>query len=184
MGDASAQCALAKRLLSGKGRSSQAQRLMTDTEAHLERYFAEHQFDFIDADHAPDPNQEKKNITEKFNKEKEKFKKLKDSIEEKETVEAMELLNLAASQKNIDALLCLSDLYHTGKRVPQDLKRAAEFDLKAAELGSSRAMGNLGWDYGKGEGVTKDINEALKWLEKGYEKGNSFSCYWLALREC
>jgi TPR repeat protein len=175
-GNASAQQELARRLLAGKARTPQAERVLKDAEADLNQLW---NYGQLHAYHIDD-NAEARQWKEKFEKEQEKFKKLKDSVEAKETIEALEMLNSAAAQKNVDAILYLSILYLDGKRVAKDEKRAFELDKQAAELGSGAGMGNLGFLYGKGEGVAKDVTESVKWLEKGAAKGNLSSCYWLA----
>ena len=53
---------------------------------------------------------------------------------------------------------------------------AQEF-RKAAEQGNATAQYNLSTCYAKGEGVTQDIEEAVKWLRKAAEQG-------LAVAQC
>ena len=49
---------------------------------------------------------------------------------------------------------------------------AAELYRKAAEIGNSAAMNNLGWAYANGAGVAKDLAEAARWYRKGADAGN------------
>ena len=44
---------------------------------------------------------------------------------------------------------------------------------KAAEQGDVRAQNNLGVRYENGQGVGKDINEAVKWYRKAAEQGDA-----------
>jgi TPR repeat protein len=56
-----------------------------------------------------------------------------------------------------------------------DADHEATFDIlrKAAEQGDSTAQLNVGWCYAKGEGVEKDLAEAVAWFRKAAEQGNS-----------
>ena len=58
-------------------------------------------------------------------------------------------------------------------------KKAAEFILKAAELGDTEAQYEIGKFYESGFGIEKDIGKAKKWLEKAAEKGHSTAIYTL-----
>ena len=50
---------------------------------------------------------------------------------------------------------------------------------KRAEAGDAEGQANLGLCYYKGEGVTHDIKEAVKWLMKAAEQGNAEGQYGL-----
>jgi len=52
-----------------------------------------------------------------------------------------------------------------GLGVDQDKQKAIELYQRGAELGSLNAMLNLGVSYWEGEGTTKDLVEAYKWLD-------------------
>uniref|UniRef100_A0AC35FRV4 MYND-type domain-containing protein n=1 Tax=Panagrolaimus sp. PS1159 TaxID=55785 RepID=A0AC35FRV4_9BILA len=56
--------------------------------------------------------------------------------------------------------------YRDGFVVPQDFKKAAEFYDKAANLGNSEGMFNLGLLYKQGKGVKRDYGESMKWFLK------------------
>ncbi len=43
---------------------------------------------------------------------------------------------------------------------------------KAAEQGDATAQANLGWCYENGEGVEKNMSEAVKWYRKAAEQGH------------
>ncbi len=87
----------------------------------------------------------------------------------------------AANQGSTMAMLALSDLYNTGRGVPQDNAKAVSWLRKAADAGNSPAMNNLAAMYGLGEGVTKDALEARWWYEKAAAAGFAESMYQLGL---
>jgi len=45
--------------------------------------------------------------------------------------------------------------------------------IKQAEQGDAIAQANLGYYFHIGEGVEKNLEEAVKWYRKGAEQGNS-----------
>jgi len=45
--------------------------------------------------------------------------------------------------------------------------------VKKAEAGDARAQHNLGFYYKKGQGVTQDYKEAVKWYMKSAEQGDA-----------
>lgn len=53
-----------------------------------------------------------------------------------------------------------------------DEKTSKEYLLKAAEQGHSGAQCVLGVCYANGEGVSKDMSEAVKWWRKAAEQGD------------
>lgn len=55
-----------------------------------------------------------------------------------------------------------------------DKAKAAEWYLKAARKGHAMAQNNLGLLYEKGEGVPRDIDQALIWLERSAIQGNKY----------
>lgn len=55
-----------------------------------------------------------------------------------------------------------------------DKAKAAEWYLKAARKGHAQAQNNLGLLYEKGEGVPRDIDQALKWLESSALQGYNY----------
>lgn len=54
-----------------------------------------------------------------------------------------------------------------------DYTKAVECFQKAAEQGYAKAQYNLALCYGKGEGVTENYSEAVKWLKKAAVQGDS-----------
>ncbi|MDE7347337.1 MAG: SEL1-like repeat protein [Muribaculaceae bacterium] len=94
---------------------------------------------------------------------------------------ALDLLKSAADKNYVPAYLPLARMYDKGyKKVPKDLEKAFEWDLKAAEAGVVRAYGNVGYAYREGEGTMKDFEKAKEWYEKGIAKGDIGSMSGLA----
>ena len=58
------------------------------------------------------------------------------------------------------------------------IERATAF----ANQGNIDAQFNLGWRYGKGQGVNQDYKESLKWYQKAAEQGDKLAQFNLALR--
>ena len=52
--------------------------------------------------------------------------------------------------------------------------------VKKAEAGDAKAQCNLGTCYARGEGVTQDYKEAIKWWTKAAEQGNVNAQFYLA----
>lgn len=64
--------------------------------------------------------------------------------------------------------------------VKKDYSAAFGLYKKAAELGHSEAMNNLGRMYYGGKGTEKNLNEAFRWCKKSYDSGNVGASYDLA----
>ncbi len=85
-------------------------------------------------------------------------------------------LNKAADQGNVNALHLLGTTYSYGyEGVKIDKKKAYEYYLRAAKLGFGPSQNNLGWSYYKGDGVKKNLYEAIYWVTKATERGDYFS---------
>lgn len=54
----------------------------------------------------------------------------------------------------------------------QDYIKAMEYYEKSAELGNITAMNQIGYMYGKGNGVEKDRVKSLEWYEKAADLGD------------
>lgn len=67
--------------------------------------------------------------------------------------------------------------YRFGDEQLRDLKKAAEYDMKAAEMGNSLAQHDLGYCYYIGEGTPRDYTRALHWFMKAAEQDNADSQY-------
>lgn len=71
---------------------------------------------------------------------------------------------LAAEQEeDFNGQNALGFLYHEGRGTERNLELAAKWFQRSAEQGSHWAQANMGECYMKGEGVPKDLLEALKW---------------------
>ena len=76
------------------------------------------------------------------------------------------------SHGNGDAYGRLGYWYTVGKYVEKDDQKAFELYKKAAELGSSNGMLNVGVGYLTGRGTAKDVDAAEKMWIKAAERGN------------
>lgn len=71
-------------------------------------------------------------------------------------------------------------LYH-GKKVKKNLRRAAFYYRKAADLGHREAMNALGVMYVDGTGVKRSESQAKLWFRKAADKNDAEAMYNLAL---
>src|SRR5271154_4138472 len=55
----------------------------------------------------------------------------------------------------------------------QDYQRSFDLFLKAAEVGNSDAMYNVGMQYDNGQGVHQDTQQAMAWYQKAAALGDS-----------
>ena len=83
--------------------------------------------------------------------------------------EAIKWWKKAAEAGVLEAQYNLGAYYHNHHRY----SAAAEWYRKAAEQGEVEAMNKLAFYYEFGEGVRRDMNEAIKWWKKAAGKGNS-----------
>lgn len=79
-------------------------------------------------------------------------------------------LIVGAEAGDPDAMYHLAMRYRKGREVPQDLPRAVEWFLRAADLGHAHAQSSMGVRYYYGEGVPKNHRLALKWYLAGAAK--------------
>ena len=63
--------------------------------------------------------------------------------------------------------------YATGKGVPKDAAKAAEWFQKAAAQGHAAAQYKLGRMYFRGEGLSKDATKAVEWYQKAAAQGDA-----------
>jgi TonB family protein len=78
--------------------------------------------------------------------------------------------------------ICEQALRHLiGWGVPRDLRKAIELYQRAADVGSLRAMNDLGFLYENGEGVPRDEAAAAAWYRKAAERGSGSAQISLAL---
>ena len=73
---------------------------------------------------------------------------------------------------SLEKLCSIGDDYLLGRSVDKDEVKAFRVYEIAANKGSSRAMNRLGKCYEKGQGVAKDLKEAVKWYRKAAEQGH------------
>ena len=79
-------------------------------------------------------------------------------------------LEVGAAAGDPDAMYQLAQRYRKGREVPQDLPRAVDWLLRAADLGHAHAQSSMGVRYYYGEGVPKNHRLAMKWYLAGTEK--------------
>jgi len=85
----------------------------------------------------------------------------------------VQLLRKKAASGNIDAYADLGTLYKNGwAGLPQDHAESAKWYQPAAERGSAVAQLNLGVFYSLGLGVTKNADEAIRFLRLAAQQGD------------
>lgn len=85
-------------------------------------------------------------------------------------------LNKAADQNHTGALHLLGVIYaHGTDGVEIDKSKAVSYYMRAAKLGYGGSQNNLAWAYYQGDGVDKNIYEAIYWATKATERGDYFS---------
>jgi TPR repeat protein len=100
------------------------------------------------------------------------YAEAKRSLDVKDYVKSLPLLNKAAEAGNAAAMYDLGELYYYGQGVPQDYARARAWYQKAAVAGSALAMADLGYLYEHGFGVAQDYAQACTWYQKAADAGN------------
>jgi hypothetical protein len=86
-------------------------------------------------------------------------------------------LIVGAEAGDPDAMYHLAQRYRKGREVPQDLPRALEWFLRAADLGHAHAQSSMGVRYYYGEGVPKNHRLAMKWYLAGAAKKEPEALY-------
>jgi TPR repeat protein len=71
------------------------------------------------------------------------------------------------------ALVAVGEKYDAGVDVPQDLKQAADWYRKAAEMGSIAGEVHLAGLYRDGRGVVRDKSQAAELYRKAAEQGDA-----------
>lgn len=74
-------------------------------------------------------------------------------------------------QENAEYYLQQAEIYEQGNGVEQDFSKAVEFYTKAAKMGNSIAMNNLGIMYLEGIGVEQNYKIAKELFDKAYSQG-------------
>lgn len=78
----------------------------------------------------------------------------------------------AAAQGDIDVCVNLGTMYQQGLGVPQDYMMARQIWEVAATRGKkATAMYGIGVLYLNGQGVEKDLDEAMRWFNKAKAHG-------------
>ena len=90
----------------------------------------------------------------------------------KEREEGVRLLQMSASQENIDALCDVGMIQYEGKLGERSLPKAFFLFQASAERGSSLAMYLLSGCFSRGHGVPQDEQKAALWLSKAEVHGN------------
>ena len=82
-----------------------------------------------------------------------------------------------AEAGDIEAQYNLGMMYCSGKEVPQDYVKAAQWFLKAAEQNDAKAQFNLGGMYDSGDGVPQDYVKAMYWFKKAAKQNEAKALY-------
>ena len=88
-----------------------------------------------------------------------------------EYYEARKCYSIAADLGSVPALYYLGVCYYNDQKFGE----AVKCYKKAAEKGDGDAMSWMGCCYENGQGVTKDLQEAIKWYKLGAKNGNEDS---------
>lgn len=96
----------------------------------------------------------------------------KNAIDAKEYDKAVKELTPEAGKGDVEAMFLLGRMQQAGWGVPKDLKKAAEWFGKAAQLGHLESQKEYGAALALGDGVEQDVNEGLKWLMIAARKGH------------
>lgn len=86
---------------------------------------------------------------------------------------AREIFEDSASRGNVQGMTWLSWMEDNGLAGPEDPAAAAEWDRRAAELGSEVAMFNYGLDLLRGRGVPRDVEHGKRVIERAAQLGES-----------
>jgi TPR repeat protein len=98
----------------------------------------------------------------------------------KNVEKAISLEEKAFKKGNSRAGYFLICLYHTGRTVDKDNKKAFEYAIALAKMNNSDAQDYLGSAYTRGWGVKRNYQKALEWFEKSIDNYNSRAMYHLA----
>ncbi len=92
---------------------------------------------------------------------------------ERDYVQAVRWLTVAASQGEPHATHNLGVCFEQGLGVAQNYQKAVEYYQKAAEAGVPQAEYALGTCYKEGRGVPKDEAKAREWLRRAAMRGHA-----------
>lgn len=99
-----------------------------------------------------------------------------------ENLELEIIYDRAMQGNDAEANYQLAHRYKEGIGVNRDREKAAEFYLKAAELGHADAQNIVGCSYFGGSVFKKDEELGIYWLRKSAEQGHVFSQFILSSR--
>ena len=95
--------------------------------------------------------------------------------EEKDIEIGLRYLNKAGDLGHAKSLHRLATYYNYGyPGIIKDQTRAFDYYLRAAKLGFAGSQNNVAWHYYKGEGVEKNLSEAIYWVTRSIEQGEPF----------
>ena len=95
--------------------------------------------------------------------------------------QAVKLYKEAAEENSLQAMTFLGILYLRGMPgVPKDPNLAVQWFRKGAQAGNKAAQMNLGICYLEGNGVSKNVREAEKWLKLAADQGETGAMFCLA----
>jgi len=94
---------------------------------------------------------------------------------------AIKYFNLSGNNGNLTSFTELGSIYHQGKHVPKDYKKAYEYYIKAGQ--ETNALDKLGTLFEKGQGVKPDFQKAFEYYQKSIQldKNNPIPHYHLGL---
>ena len=93
----------------------------------------------------------------------------------------IEHLKKGVEHNDLGAIKLLASANRYVFATPQALNDAAQLYRKAADLGNTTAIRNLGWMYNHGEGIAQDKAEAARLYRKAADLGNADAMYGLGL---
>lgn len=88
----------------------------------------------------------------------------------KDAARAIELYQILADRDMVVAVNNLAAIY--SRDAAYEAKDVFALYLKAADLGETRAMANVGWAYLEGKGVAKDEKKAVAYFQKSADLGD------------
>ena len=97
------------------------------------------------------------------------------AVRERRFADAAAIWESLAGEGQPEAQYRLGSLHRSGRGVPADDAKAAEWFLAAAKVGHPKAQYALGTLYQNGWGVEADRAEAVRWYRKAAERGHALA---------
>ena len=95
---------------------------------------------------------------------------------EKDIRKGLKYLEMSAALDNAYALHELGVIYRDGvEGVKIDARRAYGYFLRGAKRGLAASQNNVGWMLYEGDGVKKNLSEAIYWLTNAVNQGEAFA---------